>query len=250
MVKVSNQQSYIDFKAKQELAEEANREKVVEKELSKGERLKRSLVYFWMYHKWYVIIPLIVVIVLGSLIGTIIVNSIKPFFSMILVNVIVADDSEFVNSINEFNEIIHTKGISDKDMTYKDNYRHPTKNDPEYLVDYDVNSSTQKLSSELTSDLVDVLIVNTRCADEFNDSNSWEPIDNVISAEDLNKIDEKYYYYGEIDNKKQIIGISVDAFSKLSDLKYREGDTYIVVVSKFSTRKNIATEYFKFMLED
>lgn len=250
MDEVKKQQTYIDFKAEQELAEEANREKVVEKELSKGERFKRSLVHFWMYKKWYVIIPIAVVVVLGSLIGTIIANSVKPFFSMILVNVIVEENSDFSRSISDFNDYLHTNGISNKDMEYKDNYRHPVKTDPEYVLDYDVNSSTQKLASELTSDLVDVLIVNSRCADEFNDSNSWEPIENIISKEDLSKIDEKYYYYNEIDNKKQIIGISVEAFPELSDLIYRDGDTYLIVVSKFSTRKNIATEYFKHMLED
>lgn len=245
-------QSYLDYKAEQELADEAAQAPVVEKELSKGERFKRSLVHFWSYYKWYVIIPLAVIIVVGSLLYTVISNNVKPYFSMILVNIEAQDCKEFNDSISGFNDYLHNSGIApeSKEMSFKDSYRHPMTSEEEYVVDYDINSSTQKLSSELTHDLVDILIVNIRCADEFCESGAWEPIENILSAEDLAKIDESFHYYGEIDGKKQIIGIRVEAFSQLSDLQYREGDDYVITVSKFSSQKEIVTEYLKFMLED
>lgn len=243
---------YLEYMAEKELAEEANIPAAVPKELTKGERLSRSLVHFWSYKKWYVILPLIIVIVVGSLAYSIIKNNTKPFFSMRLVNIEVEDSDLFTKSIDGFNDYLHSNGIAkeSKKMTYVDGYRHPLASDEEYVVDYDINSSTQKLSSELTSDLVDVLIVNTRCADEFCDSNAWEPLENILSKEQLEKIDEQYYYYGNVDNKKQIIGIRVEAFSQLSDLQYRPGDTYVITVSGFSSQKEMVKTFFDYMLED
>ena len=49
--------TYLEFVAEKELAEEANRPAEDKKELSKGERFVKSLVHFWSYKKWYVIIP-------------------------------------------------------------------------------------------------------------------------------------------------------------------------------------------------
>lgn len=252
MDELRNQKSYLEYQAEKELAEEAAREPVVQKELTMGERIKRSLVHFWMYHKWKVIIPLLCLGIIGSIAYTLIINNTKPFFSMVLVNSIVTDESSFNDVIDGFNKHIHEQGLAEekKNMSYKDSYRHPLKSDDEYVIDMDINGSTQRLSSELNNNLVDILLMNTRCADEYCDSGCIASLEDILTSDELARIDEEYYYYGEIDTKKQIIGIRVEAFSELSDLEYREGDEYLIVVSEKSTQKEMAHEFIKYMLED
>lgn len=252
MDELRNQKNYLEYQAEKELAQEAAREPVVQKELTMGERIRRSLVHFWTYYKWYVIIPLICIVVVGSLAYTIITNNTKPFFSMVLVNSAATNESKFNEVVSEFNEYIHQNDLAplNKEMSYKDSYRHPLKSDGEYVLDTDINGSTQRLSSELNNNLVDIVLMNTRCADEYCESGCIASLEEILTTEELSMIAEENYYYGEVNEKKQIIGIRVEAFSQLSDLEYREGDEYLLVVSSASSQKEMAHIFIKYLIED
>lgn len=244
--------SYVEFKAEKELAEEANRIPVVEKELTKGERFKRSLVHFWSYKKWYVIIPAIVIIVVASLLTTYINSHKKSFFRMALVNVEVIDSSILPSENEEFMNRLKEEGIAtDKDeFVLQDKYRHQLASDPEFNSNQDIAGSTQRLSVEIINGLVDVLVVNERCCDDYSENGAFVDLREVFSNEELKKINSEFIYYYEKEGQQIPVGISVKAFDEFDSLIYREGDEYVISVSSFSTNKNLAHDYVMYLLED
>ncbi len=237
--------TYVEYLADKELNEEKSRPSVEPKELTKGERSKKSLANFWFYNKWKVLIGAVVVIALISFVVFFVQNFKKKDFAVVLVNSQVTE--EFNKAVYEFDNSIVEKGIKESGFKteVRDAYRHYLRDDKTEVVDENISGSIQRLSQEFMQGLVDVLIVNTRCADEYNNSNGILPIDEVLTAEELDNIGEDMLYY--IDGKP--MGIKVEASSFLKDhLYYRDGDDYIIVVSKFSKNTELNREFILYML--
>ncbi|MCQ2466498.1 MAG: hypothetical protein MJ166_03165 [Clostridia bacterium] len=244
--------TYLEFVAEKELAEEANRPAEDKKELSKGERFVKSLVHFWSYKKWYVIIPLIVLIILSSLVYTYVVNHKKSFFKIALVNIQLQDSSILPSENDEFMSRLVNEGkaTAKDEFIIQDKYRHQMASDPELSADQDIAGSTQRLSVEVMNDLVDIMLVNSRCCDDYADSKGLSSLDTIFSSDELKLIGEDNLYYHEINGTSVPVGIKADAFDEFDSLVYREGDTYVLVISDFTSRKDIAHDYVMFMLED
>ena len=246
MDEIKNNKTYVEYKAQKELEEERSVAPAEQVELSKGERFIKSLAHFWLYNKWKVLIGLIIVIAVVSSVYMFIKNNTKKSFSVVLVNSQVMDG--FDEDIEQFDEIVKEKGLYDSKFKteVRDSYRHFLKTDDLNIVDENVSGSMQRLSYEFMEDLVDVLIVNTKCADDYNGSNGLMPIDELLSEEELAKIPEEYLYY----NNDKLIGIRIEASQILQEhLIYREGDEYLIVVSSFSSRKEINHEFVMYLIE-
>ena len=246
MDEIKNNKTYVEYKAQKELEEEKAVAPVEEVELSKGERFFKSLAHFWFYNKWKLLIGIIVIVAIVSFVYFFIQNNTKKCFSVVLVNSQVWDG--FDEDIADFDRTVKDKGLYGPEFKteVRDSYRHFLKSEEELEIDDNVTGSMQRLSHEFMEDLVDVLIVNTRCADEYNGSDGLLPLDQLLTKEELESIPEEYLYY----NNDKLIGIRIEASQILQEhLIYREGDEYLIVVSSFSSRKEINHEFVMYLIE-
>ncbi|MCR5617746.1 MAG: hypothetical protein K6F83_05610 [Clostridiales bacterium] len=239
--------TYVEYLADKELEEEESLPSVESKEVSTGGRFIRSLAHFWTYNKWKIIVGLISVVVIGCFIFYFVQNNKKRCFTVALVNSQI--DGDFDKVIGGFDSRVKEKGHYDStfETTVIDRYMHYLRDVETPTYDESLTASMQRLSHEIMSDMIDVLIVNTRCADEYNNSGAVKPLDEILTKEELESLSEEDLYYRD----GKAIGIRIDRFKDKTDtLVFREGDDYILIVSNFSSRKELCREFVLYMIGD
>lgn len=193
---------------------------------------KRSLAYFWDYYKWYVIVPVVCVIILVSIITTLVNENKAKYLSVGLVNVTTECDDLF----KEYETMVSEK------ITLVYDYRHLKGNDNFYSYDDDINASIQKLQANITTGRVDVICTNTRAIDEYSENNCFIDLRNVLDQEFLTYYEDYIYYYNNIP-----IGINVSESEILSSAYIDADEEHYLVVSSFSKNLDTAREFITYL---
>lgn len=188
---------------------------------------KKSVIHIWTYYKWWIIIPVIVIAIIVSFVNSYLKATKKAYLTIACVNAryeshVIFD--EYAESIGqEFNV----------DCTY----HYPT-NEDSLNVSQDMTNSMQKLVSLLTSDVVDVVITNSRSIKDFG-KEGVRDLREVLSEEQVKELEDR----GIIFNLKLEDGTSYPAAINITGMEFFEPmyngseEKHYIMLSNFSEKK-------------
>ena len=216
--------------------EQASSESFSKKKINK-KNPKEFIPWLWTYYKWWVIIPIICIIVVVSLAKTIIEGQRDYYLKFAFVNSQVNDSDAWQAYLNEYCDSI---GV-DEETKWADLYRHYLASDEADLYDDNTSALISRLSAEFSNGEIDICIMNTRCIDDYASTDSLTDLRTVFSPEFLEREADNIYYYNNIP-----LGIRADAFECYDEFYYRDGDEYFVTLPETSDKSNEAADFIRY----
>ncbi|MBO4474815.1 MAG: hypothetical protein J5750_07910 [Clostridiales bacterium] len=142
--------------------------------------IKGAIVHFWTYYKWWVIIPVIVIGVLGSMLYSYLSATKKAYLNIAIVNG--RYESQDV-LFQEYQQQIGKKFIIDSTF-------HAPTNEDSIAMTQDMTASVMKLDSLISGGVVDIVITNSRSIKEYG-PNGVRDLRDVLTDEQIRELDSK-----------------------------------------------------------
>lgn len=193
---------------------------------------RRSLAYFWDYYKWFVIIPLVIVLIIVSLAVSLVNENKVTYLTVAMVNVSCECDDLF----SEYESVV------EEDIRVNYDYLHPKMTDNYYVDSEEVNASVQKLQGNIISGRVDVICTNMRAIDDYSESNIWRDLRDVLGEDFVSQHSDSIYYIQDIP-----IGLNIEESDVLLSA-YSISDEEHYLVFPNNTHKLDAIRDFTFYL--
>lgn len=206
---------------------------------------KQKCGYFWDYHKWKVIIPILVFIFLYTFISDVIQEKRPAALSVAIVNA--NDISDMMMAITQ--EYPKEMGIDTEKtpVRMEADFLHPEVMGEAATVDNRIIASIQKYQAMVINAYIDVTVSPPWAVDEYQKTNVYENLEELFSEEFLEKHQELLYYTEDKDGKQVAAGIRVDATELFGDL-YKEG-VPIMTICRYSKRKEEAVRFVEWIIE-
>lgn len=235
----------------------------------KDASLKKKLAYFWEYYKWYVIVPLLVLIFGGWAVYDIVTAKDVAFYSVML------NASEYVHateSKQEFAELINLD--TDKYEVMWDSSMHiqPSGADE---ISY---TSAQKLFAYTAAAELDTMVANATGFQKYANSSTFYDMRDLLTEEQIAKYEPFFYYvdwklveeieaandalddsyvpvYTDPTKPEEMeqpvpVGVFVSDCKKLTDNYYYREDDIVLGVYVNSPRPELAVTYLEYLFSE
>lgn len=207
---------------------------------------KQRLEYFWDYHKWKVIIPVLVLIFLVTFIASVIEEKKPAALSVALVNA--NKVSDILSVVTE--EYPHQMGIDAEKTPVQIEYDflHPQVMGEAATVDNQTIASIQKYQAMVINAYIDVTVSPTWAVDEYQKANVYEDLEQLLSRDFLEKYGDLLYYTENAEGKKVAAGISLENTELFGD--FYDDVPPIMTICTYSERKDEAVRFMEWIVED
>lgn len=205
---------------------------------------KQKLGYFWDYHKWKVIIPVIALLVIVIFIRSY-QEETKPLTLYIaIVNGI--DTSEAERSFAE--DYPRDCGIDTEKAPVKTEggFLYPKSTDESAAMDTITDAGIQRYQGILINGDLDVTISTEWAVDAYAESGAYVDLTELMPDEWQDKYKERFYYAKDDEGRRVPVGIYIKTDS-LGDF-YDDGSA-ILTVSTYSGRKEEALGFMEWILQ-
>lgn len=206
---------------------------------------KQRLGYFWDYHKWKIIIPLLVLIFLVTFITDTIEEK-KP--AALLVAVVNASDiSDMMMAITQ--EYPQDRGIDTKKtpVRMEADFLHPQVMGEAATMDNRTIASIQKYNAMVINAYIDITISPTWAVDEYQKANVYEDLQQLLPEEFLKEHEDLLYYAKNADGNNVVTGIRLDETELFGNL-YKDSIP-IMTICTYSKRQDEAIQFMKWIIE-
>lgn len=210
----------------------------------KPKTVKQKIRYFWDYHKWKVLIPIAVLIFVGTFITSYLEETREPALVIAIVNG--QDTKVFENFVME--DYVKERGIDTEKMPLRieSGFLHPKVMDEMASADTVTVAGLQKYTSMLTNGTIDVTISTTWAVEEYEKSDAYCDLKELLPDDLYRELEEKILFYRDQSGKELPVGIDLQGLSFLGDF-YEEG-TPVLAVSAYSTRKEEAAAFIEWLI--
>lgn len=155
---------------------------------------KKSVVHLWTYYKWWVIIPLIAIVILGSFLNSYLNARKKGYLNIILANARY-ESSEYMFA--DYAEMIGEKILVDSDFVVPGN-------DDSVDVSTDMVADQQKMSTLLSEGVTDIFVTNARVIVDYGENGVLD-LRKVLSAEQIADLENRgMLYYLDFENEAHV----------------------------------------------
>ena len=206
--------------------------------------LGQKLGYFWDYHKWKVIVPAVVLIVLFSVIHSYReeTRDLTLYIAMMNAHMDSPEDVDFPQ-VYAADRQIDTQALPIRIDT---SLYHPSPK--ENKTDEATVASVQKYRALLTSGKADVTITTSWVVDAYESDGCYKNLEEVLPSELYQSLtDSDKLYYATNETGKQIpVGIYMDQTNSLKEF-YRE-ERPIITISAFSKRTDASVDFITWLL--
>ncbi len=188
---------------------------------------KKSVIHIWTYYKWWIIIPVIIIAIIASFVNSYLKATKKAYLTIACVNA-------RYESHTVFDEYAESIG---QEFSVDCTYHYPT-NEDSLNVSQDMTNSMQKLVSLLTSDVVDVVITNSRSIKDFG-KEGVRDLREVLSEEQVKELEDR----GIIFKLQLEDGTSYPAAINITGMEFFEPvyngseEKHYIMLSNFSEKK-------------
>lgn len=156
-----------------------------QRELIKNGTSKQKLIYFWDYYKWYVIIPIVAVILLFSLIHHIVTQKDNAFYAVLLNAAVITEDLQHASTFTDY------AGIdTDEYETYFDTSIQ-IHSDSGSEADY---TSMEKLMIYTATGDLDVMVTDMGSFQLYANNSSFYDLRDILSEDQIAKYEHLFYY--------------------------------------------------------
>ena len=206
---------------------------------------KQKWQYFWDYHKWKVIIPILVFIFLYTFISDVIQEKKPAALSVAIVNA--NDISDMMMTITQEYPKEMGIDIEKSPVRMEADFLHPEEMGEAATVDNRIIASIQKYQAMVINAYVDVTVSPTWAVDEYQKTNVYEDLEKMLSKDFLEKHKDLLYYTKDKDGKQVAAGIRVDETKLFGDL-YSDG-VPIMTICRYSKRKEESVRFVEWIIE-
>ncbi len=226
----------------EEAASESEKECIEETKEQVNKTFRQKMRYFWDYHKWKVIIPLIILVF-----GISIIISYRQekqeltlYIAMMNAHMDDPDDADFVAKYVKDLEI----DAEALPVRIETGLYHPK---PEMNgLDEVSAASVQKYRALLLSGKADVTITTSWVIDEYESAGCYLDLEDVLPSSFYASLENKIYYAADENGKEVPVGIYVDQTKTME--KYYEDERPIITISAFSGRVDESVEFVMWLL--
>ena len=200
---------------------------------------KKSVIHLWTYYKWWVIIPVIVIAIIISFVNSYLKAAKKEYLSIACVNARYESNHIFDEYAKSIGQTISV------DCTY----HFPTNEDSSYLSQ-DMTNSVQKLVSLMQSEVIDIVVTNSRAIKEYGEAGVRD-LSEVLSKEQLEDLENRgILFYLELEGGKRFpAGINVTDMDFFYPAYNGSEEKHYLMLSKFSSKteeERLLIEYLFF----
>lgn len=221
----------------EELVEEDNEEK---EEEPANKTLRQKWEYFWDYHKWKLIVPVIILVFAVSIIVSYKqeAKELTLYIAMMNANMNNPEDADFGEQYAA-DRSIDTQALP---IRIETNLYHPKSE----MVDDISVASIQKYQALLTNGNVDVTITTSWVIDEYERTGCYLNLQEVLPSQLYESYSEKMYYASDERGNKIPVGIYVDQTEIMKEFYIDEKP--IVTISAFSERVDASVDFITWLL--
>lgn len=186
-----------------------------------------TAVHLWTYYKWWLIIPVIVIVMIVYSITSYIKETKKAYLNIAMVNA-------YEDGMDLFLDYSDSIG---KEILVDTTYRHPQNEDPLMMTEQ-MSASVQKLATSIQDGIVDVVITNSRALKEYTYT-GFIDLREVLSEEQMQALNERGMIYTLPDEDGNEIPVGI----YISDMKFFEPaypdfpEKHYLVLSAYSDKK-------------
>ena len=189
--------------------------------------VRGTIVHLWTYYKWWAIIPLIVIIMVVYTIIAYRQETKKVYLKIAMVNAYQDGMDLFVD---------YSKSIG-HEVVVDTSYFHPTNEDSVYLTT-DQATSIQKLATQYQSGLIDIMVTNSRAAQEYTER-AFLDLRDVLDENEMKQLEEEglIYYLESEEGEKVPVGINVTGMEFFEPAYPGSEEKHYLLLSSFSNKK-------------
>lgn len=206
--------------------------------------LKQKIGYFWDYHKWKVILPVIILIFGISVITSFRKESrdLTLYIAMMNAQMDTAEEPQFIEDYGA-DENIDTGALP---IRIETGLYHPKPDGGS--IDEVTAAGIQKYRALLLNGYADVTITTEWVIDEYESANCYLNLQEVLPQQFYHSIEDKLYYVANENGDEVPVGIYVEKTRTMRE--YYEDEKPIVTISAFSKRTDNAVEFIMWLLEN
>lgn len=225
----------IEEKEKLELERQEKKEEKITEKMKFGQKIQ----WFWEYHKWYVIIP-IAVLVAGVYTYFCFIREVGPtYLRATMINATMSDETDvtFDDLFMEEKQVDSAEGAFRLDT----GLIHPEVIDDSNSGDTVVVASVQKYNGLIVNGTTDVTITSDWVVKEFAPSGSYCNLKEVLPEEFYKKIEDRIYVCQGPDDEIPV-GIRLDGVQEVMKF-YEEQAVPVIAISSRSQQTEHAIEF-------
>lgn len=202
------------------------------KEKMEGMSFKQKIIYFWDYEKWYVIIPIVSILIVASLIG----GFIRAHKERTLVVTVVNSYMDDANSVTFDRNYMEARGLDQEKVPFEveTDFVFPEVMDEVGASDNFAVASIQKFQALLMSEGMDVTIATDWVLEEYEVTDSFCNMEEILAPEVFEKLKDKMFYCKDSTGALIPIGVYADEFPEISKLYEKQP-----IIAVFSNAKHI-----------
>lgn len=201
--------------------------------------------YFWDYHKWKVIIPIVVLIFAISFISSYLEETAERALAVAIVD---ARDSEAVEKLIK-EDYADARGIDTQKtpIRIESGMVYPKVMDERAAADTVTVASIQKYSAMLINGTIDINISPTWVVEEYGKADAYRNLKELLPEKVYHSIEDKLFWCKDATGTEIPAGIYVDDKAVLGEF-YDDG-VPILTVSAYSGRVEEAVAFIEWFIE-
>ena len=186
-----------------------------------------AIVHVWTYYKWWIIIPVIVIGMIVYTVTSYMKETKKEYLKIAMVNA----HQDGMDLFIEYSKSIGHEVVVDT------TYIHPTNDDSVYL-NSDQTTSIQKLTTQYQSGLVDIMVTNSRAAQEYTER-AFLDLREVLDESQMKQLEEEglIYYLDSEEGETVPVGINVTGMEFFEPAYPGSEEMHYLFLSSFTDKK-------------
>lgn len=205
---------------------------------------RQKVEHFWEYEKWKVIIPIIVLVVIWAMVDSYRNENRELTLDIAMINAVMESpaDVTFPDAYAKECNI----DIEKAPIRVETGMIHPEIVDESTVTDTVAIASIQKYNGLLLSGKTDITISNTWVVAEYQKTDAYENLEELLPKELLDELQEKMFYCENQQGENVPVGIMVEDISDINKFYNRAP---VLTVSKYSERKEQAVTFITWLMK-
>ena len=190
--------------------------------------VKGAAIHLWTYYKWWVIVPVLVILAATSLIRSYIEGSKKAYLNIAMVN---CDSQNVEDLFTPYSEKVG------KEIVLEPTYFAPT-NEDSINVSQEMIASNQKLTAKITGGVTDIVITNARMIQEYGE-NGLKDLRIVLDETQIKELEERgVLYYLDFESEAHVpVAINVTGMEFFEPAYHDSEEKHYLFLSAFTDKK-------------
>lgn len=231
---------------KEEVVEEVEEEESDGKKKFKDSKFAKTVINFWEYNKWFVIIPAIVIVIIIAFLNDYLTENKPRLLDVALVNTY--DLSVPYVEIGQNYSVYRGYAEGELPVKISANITYPREMNEEMARDTALVSNIQKLQSLFLSGHINVMIATDYAVRDFAAADDFLVLTDYLDPEFIEKHKERLFYAPGQDGVEKPVGFYLEENKNLG--VFADDEIPVIAICNFSDDDKIkeSIEFLKWMM--